>query len=362
MYMKKRISVSLAAVMALSVVACSKKPAVSFEEVKQMAEKEIPAIGLMLDDNWDENTLPRFPFSLFANAQYLHYRDNGEGLPKVDVGENRYLASKGIKLDVLIPAITKYYPFSEKLLRESFENSLLYDPRTDAVVLADGWGWHLTAVMQDVADNHNGTYDISYGMYTTENTLEYIGVVRARIHNDGHMQFLSNTINKRYYDYFDTETVCKRLLPIFAIPSVISWDKDNSREFLEIVGSSPFKQIVERLYEIDTGKTFDNSDGYTAVDNYVTYGAKYFDFDVDDIRSVLENSYAYNAANDTVLMSDGLGSTTGLKFTQLEQAGDIYTISYEIVYVEDRPDAGEMTFKINEDGSYKFLSGKFIEK
>ena len=29
---------------------------------------------------------------------------------------------------------------------------------------------------------------------------------------------------------------------------------------------------------------------------------------------------------------------------------------------EGEPDAGEMTFKINEDGSFKFLSGRFIKK
>ena len=349
--------------MVISMTACTNnKSSVSFEEVKQMAEKEIPDIGLMLGDNWDGNTLPKYYFSLIGNTQYLYNRDNGEEIPKVAVGENRYLANEGIELDVLIPAITKYYPFSEKMLRDSFENSLVYDPQTDAVVLADGWGWHLSAVMQGITDNQDGTYDISYDMYTTENTLEYKGVVRASIHLDGHMQFLSNTINRRYFDYLDTETVCKRLLPIFVITSVTDWDKTDCKQFLEVVGSSPFKQIVERLYEIDTDKTFENSDGYTAVDNYVTYGAKYFDIDSDDIRYALENSYAYNAEHDTVLMSDGLGSTLWLEFTQLTQQDGIYTVHYEIVRVEDMPDAGEMTFKINEDGSFKFLSGKFIEK
>ncbi len=196
--MKKTISIILAVIMIISMTACTNnKSSVSLEEVKQIAEKEISAISMMLGDNWDENNLPEHKFLMVANAQYLYYIDNGEELPKVDVAENTYLADKGIEIDVMIPAITKYYPFSEEMLRESFENSLTYDSQTDSVILADGWGWSLGAVMHDVTDNQDGTYDISYGMYTTEDVLEYIGVVKAKVHPDGYLQFISNTIEDK---------------------------------------------------------------------------------------------------------------------------------------------------------------------
>lgn len=361
--MKKILSAVLAVIITLSLTGCkTSKPSLSFEEIQRLAEKEIPAIGLMLDDNWDENTLPRYPFSLIGNVQYLYNRDNGEELPKVDVGENRYLASKGIKLDVLIPAITKYYPFSEKVLRKSFENSLIYDPQTDAVLLTDGWGWNLGAVMQDITDNQDGTYDISYGMYTSEDELEYIGIVKAKVHPDGYLQYLSNTINRRVFDYMDTEEACERVLYLFGMTAKHNWDKNNNSEFLQFVDTVPFKYIVEYLYGYDYSMDFENIDGYATVDSYVIYGTKYFDFDAADIRSALENSNSYNAENDTVLIHDGLGSAMGLKITEFEQDGEIYTVHYDIIYFEGEPDAGEMTFRINEDGSFKFLSGKFTEK
>lgn len=361
--MKKIISIILAVIMVISMTACTNnKSSVSLEEVKQMAEKEIPDIGLMLGDNWDGNTLPKYYFSLIGNTQYLYNRDNGEEIPKVAVGENRYLASEGIELDVLIPAITKYYPFSEKMLRDSFEKSLIYDSHTDAVLLTDGFGWSMDAVMHDVTDNQDGTYDISYGLYAPEDILEYTGVVKVKVHPDGYLQFISNTINRRVFDYMETEAACERILYLFGITAGHNWDKNNSTDFLKFVDAAPFRYIVESLYRYDCNTDFENIDGYANVDSYVTYGTKYFDFDADDIRSALESSYTYNAENDTVLMSDGLGTAMGLKITEFEQNGEIYTVHYDIIYFEGEPDAGEMTFKINEDGSFKFLSGKFIEK
>ena len=361
--MKKTISIILAVIMVVTMTACTNnKSSISLEEVKQMAEREIPETSMMLGDNWDEDTLPEYYFSMISNIKYLYNRDNGHTIPTVAVSENRYLASEGIKIDVIIPEIKKYYPFDEQLLRDSFEKSLIYDSHTDAVLLTDGYGWNPDAVMHDVTDNQDGTYDISYGLYSSEDYLEYIGVVRAKVHPDGYLQFISNTINRRVFDYMDTKDACERILYLFGITAKHNWDKNNNTEFLQFVDAAPFRYIVESLYRYDYNIDFENIDGYATVDSYVKYGTKYFDFDADDIRSALENSYTYNAENDTVLMSDGLGTAMGLKITEFKQDGEIYTVHYDIIYFEGEPDAGEMTFKINEDGSFKFLSGKFIEK
>lgn len=194
--MKKIISILLTVIMILAATGCAgDRLPVSFEEVQKMAEKEIPAICLMLGDNWDENTLPEgcFPM-IIANAQSLYKRDNGQEMPTVDVVNYEVGGDKAIKIDVLIPTITKYYPFSEELLRSSFKNSFPYDAQTDAVILIDGWGWYLDAVMHSVTDNQNGTYDISYGLYSPQDHLEYKGVVKAKVHRDGYLQFISNTM------------------------------------------------------------------------------------------------------------------------------------------------------------------------
>ncbi len=200
--MKKIISGILTVIMIIAMTGCTgDKSSVSFEEVQQMAEKEIPAICLMLADNWDENNLPapESSFLMIANAQRLYNRDNGEEMPTVDVEENQFQVNKGIEIDILIPVITKYYPFSEEMLRDSFEKSIEYDAQTDAVILSDGWGWHLNAAMHDITDNQDGTYDISYSMYVTEDVPEYIGVVKATVHRDGYMQFISNTVDAVEY-------------------------------------------------------------------------------------------------------------------------------------------------------------------
>ncbi len=190
--MKKVLSFMLVLIMIMTLAACkNNKTSVSFVEVQQMAEKEIPAISMMLGCEWDAESLPEQDFLMIANAQSLYKRDHGEAMPIVSVAENDYQVNEGIKIDVLIPAITKYFPFSEQLLRDSFENSLVYDAQNDAVILADGWGWSLDAVMHDVTDNQDGTYDIAYGLYTKD-ALEYAGVVKAKIHPDGYMQFISN--------------------------------------------------------------------------------------------------------------------------------------------------------------------------
>ncbi|MBQ6829706.1 MAG: hypothetical protein IJO59_01125 [Clostridia bacterium] len=196
--MKRILSGILAVIMIFAITGCTiDKSSVSFEEVQQMAEKEIPDISSMLGDNWDEHNLPEsFYFLMVANARYLYKRDTGEELPTVDVAENEFQVNNGIELDILIPAITKYYPFSENMLRNSFEDSLVYDAQTDAAILADGWGWHLDAVVHNVTDNQDGTYDISYGLYLAEEHPEYIGVVKAKVHPDGYMQFISNTVDR----------------------------------------------------------------------------------------------------------------------------------------------------------------------
>jgi hypothetical protein len=162
-----------------------------------MAEEQIPVISMMLGEDWDAKNLSESMFIMVANARYLYRLDKGEEMPTVAVAENDFSVNEGIKIDVLIPVITKYFPFSEQLLRESFENSsvygngLIYDEQSDAVILGDGWGWGLRAVVSDVTDNQDGTYDISYGMYTSD-VLEIEGVVKAKIHPDGYLQFISN--------------------------------------------------------------------------------------------------------------------------------------------------------------------------
>ncbi len=209
--MKKTISIILTVIMIMAMTGCASdkssssgevqqtetdgKSSVSLDQVQQMAEKEISAVCLMLGDNWDEKNLPERTFLIIANAQYLYKRDNGVEMPTIDV-ENELEVNEGIKIDVLIPVITKYYPFSREMLRNSFESSAVYNAQTDAVVLTD-WGWNLGAVMQNVTDNQNGTYDISYGLYSSQGSLEYKGVVKAKIHPDGYMQFISNTLEDR---------------------------------------------------------------------------------------------------------------------------------------------------------------------
>lgn len=362
--MKKIISIILAVIMVMSMTACTNnKSSVSLEEVRQMAEKEIPAINVILGDNWDENNLPQYHFMMIATAKSLYYRDNGEMMPTVKTIKDLYGSTEGVEINILIPVITKYFTFSEELLRNSFiENDIAYDEQTEAVILSDGWGWFLGAVMHDVTDNEDGTYDISYGMYTPEEVLEYTGVVKAKVHPDGYLQFISNKVNRRVFDYMDTKDACEKILYLFGITARHNWDKNNSTDFLKFVDTAPFKYIVENLYRYDYSEDFENIDGYATVDSYVKYGTKYFDFDADDIRSALENSYTYNVENDTVLMSDGLGTAMGLKITEFKQDGEIYAVHYDIIYFEGEPAAGEMTFKINEDGSFKFLSGRFIEK
>ncbi len=193
--MKKIISGILAVIMIIAMTACANDTSsVPFEEVRQIAEKQIPDISLMLGCEWDAEGLPEDDFFLMiANARNLYERDHGEAMPTVAVAENDFLVSEGIKIDLLIPTITKYFPFSEQWLRDSFENSLRYDAQNDALILEDGWGWYLFSVMHDITDNQDGTYDISYGMYTPQDTLEYTGVVKAKVHPDGYMQFISNS-------------------------------------------------------------------------------------------------------------------------------------------------------------------------
>ncbi len=194
--MKKVFCFMLVLVMMMTFAACKNhQPSVSFEEVRQIAEKEIPVIRMMLGCEWDAENLPEQDFLMIANARRLYKRDHGEEMPIVSVAENDYQVNEGIKIDVLIPMITKYFPFSEQLLRDSFENSLIYDAQNDAVILADGWGWGMTAAMHDITDNQDGTYDIAYGLYTNDD-LEFEGVVKAKVHPDGYMQFISNSPQK----------------------------------------------------------------------------------------------------------------------------------------------------------------------
>ena len=192
--MKKAVAFIVVMVMSMPLFACQNKSAASLQNVRQMAEKELSAVSMMLGCEWDAEHLPEpeAEFLMIANAWSLYQRDYGETMPTV--AGNEHSASEVFTLDVLIPTITKYFSFSEQFLRESFEKSSAYDSQNDAVILGDGWGWGLDAVMHDVKDNRDDTYDIAYGLYTND-VMEYEGIVKAKVHPDGYLQFIANDLD-----------------------------------------------------------------------------------------------------------------------------------------------------------------------
>ena len=194
--MRKIILFMLVVVMIITLTACkTNNTHDSLEGVNQLAEQEIPAIDLMLGCEWDAENLPDSDYLMIANAAALYKRDTGEEMPFIFVPQDDNLVNQCYKIDDLIPVITKYFPFSENLLRDSFINSSLYDAQNDAVVLMDGWGWNIYPSIHGITDNQDGTFDIAYGMYDGgAGSLEYKGVVKAKLYPDGYMQFLSNVI------------------------------------------------------------------------------------------------------------------------------------------------------------------------
>lgn len=162
---------------------------------------------------------------------------------------------------------------------------------------------------------------------------------------------------------FDTRTVpdaAEELLNIFRISaSQLSWSSDNADDMMNQIGGAVFKSMVEDLYKADTGKEFShNSDGYTDIDNYIEYGTKYFYLNPEYIRQKLTESTAYNPEDDTVFMSDGLGSVMALKAIEVVKNGEWYIIDYIITcgYEYDNFRFGKLSFTVNEDGSFRFSS------
>lgn len=163
------------------------------------------------------------------------------------------------------------------------------------------------------------------------------------------------------FDNDDITYICEKLLPVFAICSNYSWDCSKDSKLLSAVGTNVFKYLVEYLYNADYGQTFENSNGRTDIENYIIYGAKYFDFDKADIQFAIENSSSYNSADNTVLMHDGLGCVLSTKLVAVAE-GDEYTIDYIIMQPDEaRMRYAKLIFDINSDGSFRFIRNIFTD-
>ena len=170
---------------------------------------------------------------------------------------------------------------------------------------------------------------------------------------------------ERIFDIYMPEDSAEKLLGIFSISYRSSWDINNPDDLLNPVGSAVFKSMVEKMYYADTGKEFGhNADGFTDINNYVEYGAKYFNIRKEDIYNTLANEdRGYNPENETVFMSDGLGSVASLSVIQInrDEVGT-YTLDYIVTAAESDYQFGTLSFMENEDGSLKFLGNKFTDK
>ena len=161
----------------------------------------------------------------------------------------------------------------------------------------------------------------------------------------------------RLFDAVDMKQKCEKLLPLFAPCSINSWNSNNTDGLLNIY----FKWYVERLYYTDTGLEFvHDENGYTHINNYITYGQKYFDLSEQQIRDYL-SANQYNAENDTVFMSDGLGCSLGTAMIDVTERVHDNTVYYDIDYIVTEPESTQfkyscITFTMNNDGSFKFIS------
>ena len=170
---------------------------------------------------------------------------------------------------------------------------------------------------------------------------------------------------QRIYDQLAVEDAAEKLLPIFSISYQGNWDIMNTDWLFSMVSGGVFKSMVENMYHADTGREFSHdTNGYTDINNYVEYGAKYFNIEKEDIYSALaRRDYGYNPENETVFMSDGLGSVASLKAIKVEKdITDKYTVDYIVSVAESDYQFGRLSFIENEDGSFKFLSNKFTNK
>ncbi len=169
---------------------------------------------------------------------------------------------------------------------------------------------------------------------------------------------------ERVFDTLTTEDAAKKLLGIFTISHNNSWDSRNPDGLLTPVGAHVFKDMVERLYNADTGKEFQHTNSYTDINNYVEYGAKYFAVSEDVIYNTLaDEQYGYNPENETITMHDGLGSVVSLKAVNVtaDQTGR-YIIDYIAVGGLEHYTYGKLSFVVNDDGSFRFLSNEFTDK
>ena len=169
----------------------------------------------------------------------------------------------------------------------------------------------------------------------------------------------------RIYDQLAVEDAVDKLLPIFSISYQGNWDIMNTDWLFSMVSGGVFKSMVENMYHADTGREFSHdTNGYTDINNYVEYGAKYFNIEKEDIYNALaRRDYGYNPENETVFMSDGLGSVASLKAIKVEKdITDKYIVDYIVSVAESDYQFGRLSFIENKDGSFKFLSNRFTDK
>ncbi len=162
--------------------------------------------------------------------------------------------------------------------------------------------------------------------------------------------------HERLFDTFGFEEQCRRLLSTFAPQSYTDWNSSDPSGLLSVY----FKWYVERLFYLDTGREFEHTDGFTAAENYVTYATKYFTVDADVIREWIRQDSTYSAENDTVLLSDGLGSVVGAYFISVTPRENDYVIDYAVCGPDELPhEYAQLTFCVNPDGSFRFTGNTY---
>lgn len=160
---------------------------------------------------------------------------------------------------------------------------------------------------------------------------------------------------ERVYDTYVLEDQCRQVFSILATSAYRDWSAENPDALYSVY----FKSYVERMYFWDTGREFEHTDGYTDIENYITYGRKYFNLSEDILRGWLTQDSTYNAENGTILLSDGLGSMVGAHFIAMTPvAENRYIIDFALSGPDDsfRLTYAKIAFEINPDGSFRFLS------
>lgn len=162
----------------------------------------------------------------------------------------------------------------------------------------------------------------------------------------------------RLFDNVLMSEKAEKVLQVFAPCSMYNWDSINNEQLLKTVY---FKYYVERMYQFDTGKNFDHDEqGFTDINNYIVYADKYFGLTEEQVRKELCKSNIYNAENDTVFMSDGLGCVIGVQFVDFTELDDCYVIDYTITSPENTQyEYAKLYFTENTDGSFKIIKNEY---